>query len=354
MIVVIGAGLVGSAVIHDLSEDFTVTAFDKSRAALSAVPAAKKYTDDIFDRQKLLKDAEVIVTTLPGSVSFKVVTKLLRMGKNVVDTSFMAEDPFELDKVAKKSGSIFIPDAGYAPGITNVLSGRLFKKEAVNAIEIVVGGLPLQWTEPFRHAVTFNVEGLIDEYTRPARIVRNGRLEEIDPLSDISKLSFPGQGEFDAFYSDGLRTLLRTIKVKGIYEKTLRYPGHLQYMKLLRDFGYFSPDPIDGMVPRAVTERLFGSYSTDFRDKCLTRVIGLGERRYVYSNVDRYNQKTRTKSMARMTGYAAASMARVLLDGGIDAAGVYPPEYMGFFDNQFSAFMSYLRKKGIRFDYSEE
>lgn len=354
MIVVLGAGLVGSAVIHDLSEDFDIIAFDKSKKALSGLPATRRYTDDIFDRQKVLKDAELIVTTLPGSISFGVVRRLLQLGKNVVDTSFMVEDPFELESVAKKSRTTYIPDAGYAPGITNVLSGRLFKKEAVDSIEIIVGGLPVKPSQPFRHAVTFNVEGLIDEYTRPARIVRNGKVEDIDPLSDVTAMSFPGKGEFEAFYSDGLRTLLRTIKVGSMYEKTLRYTGHLQHMRLLRDLGYFSSEPLDGMVPRLLTERLFGSYGTDFRDMCLTRVAGHGRKSYVYSNVDRYNSRTRTKSMARMTGYAAASTARILLDDEVDATGVYPPEYIGFFDKQFSDFMSHLKRKGIRFDYLEQ
>ena len=146
------------------------------------------------------------------------------MGKAVVDTSFMEEDPFTLDETARRHRAIYVPDAGYAPGATNILSGRMYKKEGVKRIEIIVAGLPVSCTEPFRHALTFNVEGMIDEYTRPARILRAGKVETVDPLSEISAVPFSGS-MYDAFYSDGLRTLLRTVSVEEMFEKTLRYPG---------------------------------------------------------------------------------------------------------------------------------
>ncbi len=352
MITVLGAGLVGSAIIQDLSADFDVTAFDKSRKALDGLDIRKKYSDDIFSRRNVLEASEIVVTTLPGSISYAVVKKLLRMGKAVVDTSFMEEDPFTLDETARRHRAIYVPDAGYAPGATNILSGRMYKKERVKKIEIIVAGLPVSCTEPFRHAVTFNVEGLIDEYTRPARIMRAGKVETVDPLSEISAVPFSGS-MYEAFYSDGLRTLLRTVGVEEMFEKTLRYPGHLQAMKQLRDFGYFSNDKVDGIVPRKLTESLFGRFGTDFRDMCLTRVTGFNERKLEYTNVDRYDRKTGTKSMARMTGYSAAAMARILAGGMVDAKGVYPPEYFGFFDREFDTFIALLRKRGIRFSYTE-
>ncbi len=352
MITVVGAGLVGSAVIEDLSSDFEVAAFDRSREALSRLSIKRKYADDVFSRRHLLERSEIVVTTLPGSISYNVVRRLLSMGKTVVDTSFMEEDPLTLDALARKQGTVYVPDAGYAPGITNVLAGRLYKKENVRSIEIFVAGLPLEHSGPFNHAVTFNVEGLIDEYTRPARIVRDGQVASVDPLSEITKVGF-GKWELEGFYSDGLRTLLKTVRVDSMYEKTMRYPGHLQAMKMLRDFGYFSNEKVGGMVPRRLTEALFAAFGTEFRDTCLTRVTGTNGKRLEYVNTDRYSQKTGTKSMARMTGYAASSMARILADGMVDASGTYPPEYFGFFDRQFMEFISLLRRKGIRFTFTE-
>lgn len=354
MITVIGAGLVGSAVVEDMSRDFEVAVFDKSPKALSSLGISRKYAEDVFSRKEILQHSDVVITTLPGSASYAVVKKLLGMGKSVVDTSFMEEDPFTLDGTARKHRAVYVPDAGYAPGITNVLAGRLYKQENVNALEIVVAGLPLKPVYPFLHAATFNVEGLIDEYTRPARIVRQGKVVSVDPLGEISTMNFGDAGRFDSFYSDGLRTLLRTIKVQSMFEKTLRYPGHLQSMKLLRDLGYFSSDEVGGLVPRSVTESIFSSFDAGFKDMCLTRVSGFNARKFEYTNSDRYNAKTGTKSMARMTGYSAASMARILLEGMIDVHGVHPPEYLGFSDREFSRFISLLGRKGIRFGYAEQ
>lgn len=352
MIAVIGAGLVGSAIINDLSSDFEVAAFDRSRKALSSLDIRKTYGGEIFSHRRVIEESDIVITTLPGSISYAVVKKLLRMGKTVVDTSFMEEDPFTLDETARSHKALYVPDAGYAPGATNVLAGRMYKKERVNRIEILVAGLPVRCTDPFRHAVTFNVEGLIDEYTRPARIVKAGRVKTVDPLSEISSVSFSG-GKYEAFYTDGLRTLLRTVSVEDMFEKTLRYPGHLHAMKQLRDFGYFSSEKVEGIVPRRLTESLFGRFSTDFRDMCLTSVAGFSERKHEYTNLDRYDKKTQTKSMARMTGYSASAMARIVMEGMVDAKGVYPPEYFGFFEREFDAFTTLLRKKGIRFSYTE-
>lgn len=343
----------GSAIVGDLAGDFDVAVFDKSKEALSRLDVKRKYRDNLLDRKQILDRSELIVTTLPGSVAYDFVRALLKKGKKVVDTSFMEEDPFTLDSLARRSHALYVPDAGYAPGTTNVLAGRLFKKENVDKLEIVTGGLPLSFSEPFHHAVTFNVEGLIDEYTRPARIVRNGSVVSVDPLTDITPLTFGSAGEFDAFYSDGLRTLLRTLKVSNMFEKTLRYPGHLQRMKLLRDLGYFSSEPVNGQVPKKVSEALFSSYRTDFRDICLTSVTGSNGKSYRYSGIDRYNSKSGVKSMARMTGYAATSMGRIVLEGLVEAEGVYPPEYFGFSDSEFTLYMRLLRKRGIKFSYEE-
>lgn len=353
MLSVIGAGLVGRAIIDDLSNDFDLAVFDRSKKALSQVETGRKYSDDIFSRKQVLERSELVISTLPGSVAYPVVRKLLRSGKKVVDTSFMEEDPFSLDSGARRSGALYIPDAGYAPGTTNVLAGRLFKKEGASSIEIIVAGLPLKAAEPFLHAATFNVEGLIDEYTRPARIVRGGSVATVDPLGDIGRYTFQDEGEFDSFYTDGLRTLLTTLRVREMYEKTLRYPGHLQLMKALRGLGYFSTAKVGGAVPRRVSEELFASLESDFRDMCLTSVTGMnGGRRAVYTNVDRY--RNGMKSMARMTGYAASSMSRIVLDGMVDSTGVYPPEYFGFSDSIFPEYMRLLSRKGIRFDYRVE
>ena len=350
VILVLGAGLVGRAIASDLSADGDVVVCDISSKSLRSLDGVRKFKGNVFDNKSLIKRSDVVVSALPGSISFRIVSRLLRMGMNVVDTGFMAEDPMSLEADARKSGCIYIPDAGYAPGLTNVLAGHIYKTISPSSIEICVAGLPSEDIPPFHHAPTFNVEGLIDEYTRPARIVREGSVVELDPLSEIKRISFPGFRHLEAFYTDGLRTLLSTLHVRNMYELTLRYPGHLEAMKFVRDMGFFSSSVTGGCTPRTVTEALFSAAGGNFRDLCLTKVSGKTESiMHEFTSVDRFDDVTETKSMARMTGYTAAAITRLLLNGDIAGRGVLPPEYFGFDSRLFSLLLSMLREKGIQF-----
>ncbi len=350
MILILGAGLVGKAIAEDLSTDYDLTICDISSASLRSVDGIRKYRGNIFENRKLIERSDAVISALPGSVTYGVVKRMLGMGKHVVDTGFMIEDPMSLAGIADKNGCIYIPDAGYAPGLSNVLAGRLYRTMSPSSIEILVAGLPSEDRPPFHHAPTFNVEGLIDEYTRPARIRRDGKIVLLDPLSDIRKVTFPGIGRLEGFYTDGLRTLLSTVEVPDMYELTLRYPGHLESMKFLRDMGFFSTSVAGGLIPRDVTEALFRSTDCNFRDMCLTKVAGTGGGTTVeFTSIDRFDGKTGTRSMARMTGYTAAAIARLLLNGDIVGRGVMPPEYIGFDRRLFSLLFASLRSKGIVF-----
>lgn len=348
----LGAGRVGRAVALELQVDNEVAVFDPSPAALASVNVAHKFTTSFFKQREIIKKTELVVSTLPGGVAFRTVARLLRLGKDVVDTSFMPEDPFELDHIARKNNVLYIPDAGYAPGLTNVIAGSLFGK-GDNEIRIYVAGLPQHASEPFRHAVTFNAEGLIDEYLRPARIVRDGRIISIDPLSDISSITLNEIGALEAFYSDGLRTMLRTLKVRNMFERTLRYPGHLTLMRQLRDLGFFSSERLDGFVPRRLTERLFEHYKSN-EDMCITVIEGRGSAWERYYGIDRSSAKGRLSSMSRMTGFSAASFARLVLKGEIEEKGVFPPEYVGLMQEIGSKFFSILKRHGIELKHENE
>ncbi|MEM3852650.1 MAG: saccharopine dehydrogenase C-terminal domain-containing protein, partial [Methanomassiliicoccales archaeon] len=242
-----------------------------------------------------------------------------------------------------KYGVTYVPDAGYAPGLTNVLAGKLFR-EGYERIGIYVGGLPLDGWETMLHAVTFNVEGLIDEYVRPARLVSEGSVGSVDPLEIIKRVKFKG-AEFEAFYSDGLRTLLRTLKTKELFELTFRYSGHLELMKRLRDMGFFSLEKIGSTSPRKMTERLLSVVRCK-RDMCLTCVEGRDRRVKRYVCVDKWDGRNGLSSMGRMTGFSAYAMARIVLDGGLET-GVRPPEFFGMIEGHLERYLTLLRKKGI-------
>src|SRR5690606_17307027 len=102
---------------------------------------------------------------------------------------------------------------------------------------------------------------VIEEYVRPARYVQNGAIVVREALSDPELIDFEGIGTLESWNSDGLRTLIQTMPhIPDMIEKTLRYPGTIEYLRLLRESGFFSQEPIDingtSVRPIDVTARL--------------------------------------------------------------------------------------------------
>ncbi|MEM0164130.1 MAG: saccharopine dehydrogenase C-terminal domain-containing protein, partial [Thermoplasmata archaeon] len=349
MIIVLGYGMIGSIVAKELSLKDEVVVVDKRN--IDDFSTGKFVKGDIFDFPELITKADVVVSTLPGNVSYPIISKLLSKGKKIVDVSFMPENAMDLNDMATKQKALLIPDAGYAPGLTNIISAYFYKKYKPESIEIYVGGLPQEKVPPLDYAITWSVSGLIDEYNRPARIVKNKKIVSVDPLEDIEKRMFPGIGDLEAFYSDGLRTLLFTLKDVDMFEKTYRYPGHLQKIKFLRDMGYFSET--EGCSPRIISEQLFEKkLKMKIEDLSILEVRAKGkinkEIRYV-EYYDRYNNLT---SMSKMTGFPAVVLTELLIDNKIQGTGVKAPEYFGFDEPMFNEIMSRLKKRGINLEIS--
>lgn len=349
MITVVGAGSIGSTIARYLSRKYDVSVIDRDENRLALLKDMKGLHGTINDYPDQIENSKVIVVALPGSVAHGVVEELLRAGKKVVDISFSNEDPFVLDEIAKSNGGLLIPDAGFAPGLSNLLAGVLHKEKKYRSIEIYVAGLPQDRKPPLEYSVTWSVEGLIDEYTRPARIILGGKVTEVDPLQDVKCFSIEGMGEYEAFYSDGLRTLLDTMPETDMFEKTLRYPGHISRIRFLRDMGFFSEDEVEGTTPRKITENLFDALKTGERDVCILIVRGIGQENREFLCIDRYDDRNDVSSMSRMTGYTAAVFAEAVLSGKVDGAGVIPPERIGHNDDAFRFIRQRLSEEGIKF-----
>lgn len=349
MIAVVGAGSIGSTIAGYLSKKFEVAVIDPDEHRLASIKGVQRLAGYPDDYPEEIKKAGVVVVALPGSVAFGVVEGLLKMGKKVVDISFSSEDPMLLDEMAKENGGLLIPDAGFAPGLSNLLAGVLHKERKYRAIEIYVAGLPQVKKPPLDYIVTWSVEGLIDEYIRPARIVIGGKLTGVDPLQEITGFTVEGLGEYEAFYSDGLRTLIGNLHGVDMFEKTLRYKGHLEKIRFLRDMGYFSDSEADGTTPRKISEKLFEALRTGERDICILIVRGIGLENREFFCIDRYDEKAGISSMSRMTGYTAAVFAEAVLSGKVDGSGVVPPEKIGYDDNAFRFIRERLSAVGIKF-----
>ncbi len=348
MIVVLGYGMIGSVIANELSLNDSVVVIDKRKIVDTPF---KVLQGDIFDFKDTLEKADVIASALPGSIAFGVMRRLVSMGKKVVDVSFMPESSLSLNEVALNNNALLIPDAGYAPGLTNIISGHFYKKYDAKRIEIYDAGLPLTRIPPLDYSITWSIEGLIDIYTRPARFVKDNRIMTIDPLDSIESATFPGIGDLDSFYVDGLGTLLDTLKGVDMFEKTYRYPGHLQKIKFLRDMGYLSGDKIDGTSPRSITTNLFEKkLGVKAEDLCILEVKAYGREQKEVRYVDYYDKGRKVSSMARMTGFPVAAIAGLVREGKIDGKGVVPPEYLGFDEAQFRLIMDRLKKMGLNID----
>ncbi len=256
-VIVLGAGLVGNVIARDLVKDpeIEVTVSDINQEALDflqnnfniqVIRADLSNTDNL---RKIISDFDLVVGAVPGFMGYQTLKTVIEEGKDIVDISFFDEDPFSLSELAKEKGVTAVVDCGVAPGLSNIILGYINSiMENVNSFLCYVGGLPVIRTWPYEYKAPFSPIDVIEEYTRPARFVENGKLVVKPALSDAELLEFEGMGTLEAFNTDGLRTLLKTMDhIPNLKEKTLRYPGHIEKIRILREtcLLYTSPSPRD-------------------------------------------------------------------------------------------------------------
>ena len=371
-ILVIGTGHIGSVIAKDLAQTLPsakIVIADKSQNRAEAV--AKRIDRknvsstqlDIFDRRilvKTLKGFDLAIGALPGEIGYKALEACIDAKVDMVDVSFMPENPLSLSDKAAKAAVTIIPDCGVAPGLSHLLLMRgISKLDHVQNAEILVGGLPAKPIPPLGYTITWSVEGLIDEYTRKARIVKNGKVTEVEPLDSIEEVEFPAVGKLEAFYSDGLRTLLKTVKgVENMAEKTLRYPGHIEKIRLLKDMGFFDEKPVQtdnfSVSPKSVTVKLLEhKLKKPEVEDILTMLVQVDgtkngrKMRYAFYLLDQYDRRSKITAMARTTAYTASCVAQLIAKKIITDKGVIPPERLGEDEIIFRKLMALLRKRGI-------
>ena len=373
-IIVLGAGLVGAPMAVDLAGDasFNVTVADVDPKKLedlehhpvSVVQQDLSGTDNV---RALAKKYDLVLNALPGFMGFKTLEAVIKAGKDVVDIAFFPEDPFLLDEPAKNKKVTAIIDCGVAPGMSNILTGHACRMlDKTESVLIYVGGLPEYREWPYEYKAVFSPLDVIEEYTRPARYVENGKLVTRPALSDPELLDFPPLGTLEAFNSDGLRSLANTIDSPNMKEKTLRYPGHIEKMAMLRDTGFFSREPIEiggnKIRPLDFTAKvLFPKWQMKKGDVDITvmKVVVEGVKdgkkiRYVYDLIDRYDPATKTHSMARTTGYTATAAIHLLAEGLYQCHGICPPEFIGGQPECVNFMLEYLKDRGVVYDETVE
>lgn len=364
-IVVLGAGMVGSAMALDLAKKHSVLAVDVNEENLQILkqyPNIQTIIADLSQAENIrevITDADLVVGAVPGFMGFQTTKTVIEAGKNIVDISFFPEDCLELDELAKERSVIAIVDCGVAPGMGNVILGHHNATMEVESYECYVGGLPFKRTWPFQYKAPFSPIDVIEEYIRPARYLKDGKIVTLPVLSEPEFLEFDEIGTLEAFNTDGLRSLLQTVKIPNMIEKTMRFPGHLDYMKMLREAGFFGEEEIDvkgtKIRPIDLTAILLlkkWKLAQNEPEFTVMKILVAGKESgkpicYQYDLFARYDENTGISSMARTTGYSATAAVDLVLNGEFQRIGISPPEFIGAENGCLDKMLKYQEERGV-------
>ncbi len=371
-IIVFGAGLIGRAIALDLVNEHQVTCVDLNKKALAKIEKESQKVDTVNfdlskekDYSKLVDGFDLVINAMPGYLGFNTLKKILLAGRNVVDASFFPENCFDLDHLAKKNDVFAVVDCGLAPGMDNIILGYLDTTMEVNKFECLVGGLPVKRHWPFNFRSLFSPIDVIQEYTGPARYVENGEVVEREALSDCELMEIKRVGTLEAFNTDGLRTLIKTMEhIPYMKEKTLRYPGHCEYIQVLKASGFFSTEPLElngiEFSPIEVSARILEEnwkLANNEEEFTVVRTTIEGDqngkkRRFIYRMLDKTDKDSNISSMARSNGYTATAVTNFVLQNKLQP-GICAPETLGAIDGAFKYILDYLEKRDIQYRAEE-
>ncbi len=372
---VLGAGKMGTVLAKDLIESDSqhkVTLVDVSNEHLKRasefiqserLSLLQRDVEEGRQMEEIFKGKDVALCALLHRHSLPLLEIAVREGVHFVD--LVGEGPLDrltYDEEAKKKRVCIISGLGVSPGITNICVGKgIHLLDEVERAMIYVGGNPVQPKPPLNYRIVYAVESLLDFYERKVPILKNGEIQEVEPLSGIESISFPAPfSEMECFYTDGLNSLIYTMKGKvqdELAEKTIRYKGHAQQVKVLMESGLFSREPIQvgnqQVVPRRVLEAVLDSEMKlgDEEDVTLLRIIVEGKREgqsetHIFEMIDPFDSEKGYTSMAKTTSFPASVAAQMLTSGRISQRGSLFPEGI-FHDELYQPLMEELEKRGV-------
>jgi len=372
-VLVVGSGKVGSEIARDIarsSEVDSVIVVDAQPKNLKNVQAIEKIRTrrlDISQRRPLLdamRGVDLICGALPGRLGFQLMTYAVEAHRDLVDISYTPENPFKLHSKARDQDNIIVPQCGVAPGFTNMCVGDASRRlGTITKVRVFVGGLPQKPTPPLNYRIVFSLEDVINEYSRPARIIEDGKEKMVDALSGRGFLNFPRVGRLEYFITDGLGSLPRSFpKVREMFEYTLRYPGHAEMMNTLRILGFFDREEVQvngaGVVPRKLSIALLKDAMSLGRPEDLlalrVEVEGKFGRKSMlsYRVLDYYDPKSKVSAMARTTAYPCTSAALLVGQKKLKSVGVVTPERIANNPEHFGFVLSRLKSRGVRVNMS--
>lgn len=356
-VVVLGAGLMGREVARDLNAsekvekvyladlDLAVVNEFIQSANLQKTEAVQLNAENEEELREVIAKGDVCVNALFYAFNERVAKAAIDVGVHSVDLGGhigdITENVLKLDEQAKAKNVTIIPDLGLAPGMINILVGYgASKLDKVKSIQLFVGGIPVKPEPPLNYTRVFSLEGVIDHYTEPAKIIRDGKLVEVESLTGIEPIYFNEFGTLEAFYtSGGTSTLYKTFpNVKTLEYKTVRYKGHAEKFQLMKELGFFDRDnfvevngvqvKVRDVVREALKKKL---YLGKKQDAVVLRAIIVGEKSgeqvtYEYEMILKRDEDSDVTAMGTVTAGTIASVAIMIGEGTISKRGVFPPE----------------------------
>ena len=353
---VLGSGLMGSALARDLAHSRGVTLVtladvDADRARQTAAAIGKdivkpaglniEYYDDVVGA---MENHDCAI----GAVSYRFNHMLsrasLEAGVHFCDlggNQAVVERQRELNARAGEAGITIVPNCGLAPGFANVLAARGAEMfDSVESIQVRVGGLPQHPRPPYNYQLVFSVEGLVNEYTGEAVVLRDFKKTVVPAMTEVETIEFPAPyGTLEAFLTTGGTSLLPEMfegRVRTLDYKTIRYPGHCERFRALLDLGFASSEPMtigsNVMTAREMFfELLKRKLHGDSEDVVLLRATIKGakggtDRVLQYSLIDSFDKNGNITAMMRTTAYPTSLIAQFLVNGTIPQRGVLTPE----------------------------
>ena len=350
----VGAGLVGKTMALDLSKNYELHLGDTNLDLLNEIKNEDQSIHiqkiDVQDKENFrtwIADADIVLLAVPGFLGFEALKTIIKCGKDIVDISFSPENVLSLNDLAIENDVCAVVDAGVAPGIPNFLLGYWNEKIKVNSFDYMVGGLPKNPSPPYNYKAPFSPIDVIEEYTRPARMMINSKVEVKPALSEIEEFEIDDVGMLEAFNTDGLRSLLTTMShIPNMKEKTLRYPGHASLMQSMIDRNFFDKNNFDLTVKKLFTEWKLENYEPEFT--VLDINIYGDEQNIHYHLYDEMDMLSKSSSMARTTGYTATATVNMLLNDLWSKKGVSPPEVVGTNECCINYLLDYLSSRNVR------
>ena len=394
-LLVIGSGMMGSAAAYDMARQADVTAVtladnDLKRARevaarVNRITGSKKVravtldASDVKTAAKLMRGHDGALSAVPYLLNLGLAKAAVEARCHFADlggNNTVVRQELELAKSAEKHGIAIAPDCGLSPGMASILGGELVRQLGgrADALKLYVGGLPERPMPPFHYQLVFSVEGLINEYVEPARVLHKGKMITVEPLTEPEDFKMAGFAPLVAFHtSGGTSTMPETFqgRVGECFEKTLRYPGHYDLLCELKELGLFSSEKlrVNGtqIAPRAVLSKIFeGKFAGKGADVCIMRVeahesvhspgvrglLGgrLKGRVASFTLVDHYDPKTDMSAMMRTTAFPASIVVQMLAGGIITKRGAVLQER----DVPADVFLDQMARRGINIQHAME